>query len=216
MTKLFWQAKIWGLLHDPALKALHTAGRGGNGLWRDLEVMKDGVDNGWDPESKSRKGWKHIHLADYIASASDRGAVGSLSVPINYNEEGLETRHLLSGKPRKLKLNSNVHQTLMQPKRGNFLVNLEDTLLPTEIQTEPDARKVFWWLWRCLPMATCQALGNQESLLLMPAETRLPDSSIWDHASITAALAGALTGFDLSSEDLEYWNKNSRNSWINK
>jgi CRISPR-associated protein Cmr2 len=208
MTKLFWQAKIWGLLHDPALKALHNnSGRGGNGLWRDLDVMKDWVDSGWDPESKSGKAWQHIHLADYIASASDRGSVGSLDTSINYSEDGLETRHLLSGKPRQLKLDSDIHQRLMQPRRGDFLANLEGTLLPTDIQTEPDARKVFWWLWRCLPMATCQALGNQESLLLMPAETRLPDSSIWDHASITAAFAGALTGFDLSSEDLERWNK---------
>jgi CRISPR-associated protein Cmr2 len=210
MTQLFWQVKIWGLLHDPALKALHTTGRGGNGPWRKLKVMQDWVDQGWDPESKSGKGWQHIHLADYIASASDRGAVGSLCIPINYNDQGLETHHLLSGKPRQLKLSSSAHQKLMQSNRGEFLARLEDTLLPPEIRSETDARKVFWWLWRCLPMATCKAFDNDESLLLVPAETRLPDSSIWDHASITAALAGALTGPNLTQKDLERWNQDSQ------
>jgi len=211
MTQIFWQAKIWGLLHDPALKALHdNSGRGGNSFWRDLVVMQDWVQNGWDPEAKSGKAWKHIHLADYIASASDRGAVGSLTTPINYNDQGLDTHHLLSATPRQFKLHSDAHQKLMQSKRGEFLENLEKTLLPPEIKLETDARKVFWWLWRCLPIATCKAFDNDESLLLMPAETRLPDSSIWDHASITAALAGALTGFNLKPEDLAHWNKDSQ------
>ncbi len=168
MTQLFWQAKIWGLLHDPVLKALHdNSGRGGNSFWKKLTVMQDWVNQGWDPESKSGKGWQHIHLADYIASASDRGAVGSLCIPINYNDQGLETRHLLSAKPRQLKLVSSAHQKVVQPKRGDFLARLEDTLIPPEIQSETDARKVFWWLWRCLPVATCEAFDNDQSLLLM-------------------------------------------------
>ncbi|WP_278559570.1 type III-B CRISPR-associated protein Cas10/Cmr2 [Fischerella thermalis] len=42
----------------------------------------------------------------------------------------------------------------------------------------------------------------------MPAETRLPDSSIWSHASITAALAGALAGYDLTMAEIEHWPAN--------
>ncbi|WP_204138289.1 type III-B CRISPR-associated protein Cas10/Cmr2 [Halomicronema sp. CCY15110] len=211
MTQLFWQAKIWGLLHDPVLKALHgNPGRGGNSFWRDLTVMQDWVQNGWNPEESGGKALQHIHLADYIASASDRGAVGSISIPINYNEEGLETRHLLSGKSRRLKVSDAAHVKITQPKRGDFLTQLEETLLPEFIQKETDARKVFWWLWRCLPVATCQAFDHDESLLFMPAETRLPDSSIWDHVSITAALAGTLTGFNLKPEDLDRWNEGSQ------
>lgn len=210
MSQAFWQAKIWGLLHDPALKALHNTGRGGNGLWRELVVMKDWVERGWDPEDKSGKGWQHIHLADFIASASDRGAVGSLSIPVNYDENGLETRHLLSGKPRRFKLQDNHHQELYRASnRKEFLVKKEEALLPEFIRNESDPRKVFWWLWRCLPVAVCNEFDD-ESLLLMPAETRLPDSSIWDHASITAAITGSLTGFNLTLEDLERWNKGSQ------
>ena len=39
----------------------------------------------------------------------------------------------------------------------------------------------------------------------MPAETRIPDGSIWSHTSLTAAVAGALTGTDLTDEVLKRW-----------
>lgn len=70
---LFWQAKVWGLLHDPALKALHNnAGRGSNSFWQELAVMQDWKTNAWNPEADKQPGLlKHIHLADYITSASD-------------------------------------------------------------------------------------------------------------------------------------------------
>jgi CRISPR-associated protein Cmr2 len=201
VTEVYWQAKIWGLLHDPALKALHgNSGRGGNSFWQDLEVMQTWKENGWNPEESSKKIFKHIKLADYITSASDRGAIGSLSTSINYNENGLEISHLLSGE--KLNLKVAQHQELIA-NRLKYLQSKEvalKNLIPETIKKDP--QKLFWWLWRCLPEATCQ-LFNDETLLLMPAETRLPDSSIWSHASLTAALAGALAGYNLTTEDLQ-------------
>jgi CRISPR-associated protein Cmr2 len=91
VSEAYWKAKIWGLLHDPALKALHTntTGRGGNSFWRQLEVMKDWVENNWNPEESQRTVLEHIHLADYITSASDRGAIGSVTESINYTDKGL-------------------------------------------------------------------------------------------------------------------------------
>lgn len=193
---LFWQAKIWGLLHDPALKALHNnAGRGSNSFWQELAVMQDWKNNDWNPEEEQQPELvKHIHLADYITSASDRGAIGSLPAAINYDADGLEVSHLLSGDKLPLVLQPEIHQKLLQSGRTGFLNNLEQTLLPETIQAERNARKVFWWLWRCLPTAVCQAFGKDDRLLLMPAQTRLPDSSLWNHASLTAAFAGALAG----------------------
>lgn len=51
---------------------------------------------------------------------------------------------------------------------------------------------MFWWLWRCYPQVLAQ---GAEEIALLPAETRLPDASLWSHVSITAALAGALAGY---------------------
>lgn len=226
MSKAYWQAKIWGLLHDPALKALTTSGRGGNSCWQELAVMKDWQDNKWNPEESGGIALKHILLADYITSASDRSAIGSLSTCINYApknsiNKGLEISHLLSGAKHKFKLNQTKHQELIkQSNRATYLTQVEQALFSLQI-TDPqeqqnpqqlkairevsDPQKVFWWLWRCFPIATCKAFGNDESLLLMPAETRIPDGSIWSHASLTAALAGALAGYDLTTDDIKQW-----------
>ncbi|MFP4337181.1 MAG: type III-B CRISPR-associated protein Cas10/Cmr2 [Halothece sp.] len=204
MSKAYWQAKIWGLLHDPALKALHNnySGRGGNSFWQELPVMQDWKENDWNPETSSKTILKHIHLADYIASASDRGAIGSVSSSINYNDQGLEVAHLLSGEKLRLKLREEEHQRLKGDRKA--YLQQQEEYLRQAIPPIPidDYKQWFWWLWRCLPEATCQAFSDP-SLLLMPAETRLPDSSIWSHASLTAALAGALAGYNLTVEQIE-------------
>lgn len=204
MSQVYWQAKIWGLLHDPALKALHhnQSGRGENSFWQTLTVMQDWVENGFDPEASSKTIFKHIKTADYIASASDRGAIGAIPTAVNYDERGLELSHLLSGAKYHLKIAGSEHRQLLENRR-DYLAQKEQALarlVPSAIDANPQA--VFWWLWRCLPEATCQLFGD-DSLHLMPAETRFPDSSIWSHASITAALAGALAGYDLTLEDLQ-------------
>ncbi len=210
MTTAYWQAKIWGLLHDPALKALHNnSGRGGNSFWQDLAVMAQWKEKGWNPEKSGKTILKHIKRADYITSASDRSAIGSLSTSVNYNQEkGLEISHLLSGEKLTLKLKQ--HDELIQ-NRLEFLTHKENQLLnlippnntdrtPTETE---EIKRIFWWLWRCLPEATFQAFDNDSSLLLMPAETRFPDASLWSHVSLTAAMAGALAGYNLTPEDIE-------------
>jgi CRISPR-associated protein Cmr2 len=210
----YWQAKIWGLLHDPVFKALHSnAGRGGNSFWRDLEVMK--LWGKHNPEESGKHILKHIKLADYITSASDRAAIGSLTRSVDYNEHGLELHHLLSGKELPLKLKDKIHQQVASKNRADYLNGKEEEIfnaIPEELRTgttEQDAKKLFWWLWRCLPVQASRTLGKDENLMLMPAETRLPDGSIWSHASLTAAFAGALAGYHLTNEDVI-------NKWPNK
>ncbi|MFZ4641561.1 MAG: type III-B CRISPR-associated protein Cas10/Cmr2 [Nodosilinea sp.] len=212
MGELFWQAKIWGLLHDPALKALHdNTGRGGSSFWRDLTVMQDWKSRGWDPNGHIQEqveAIKYISLADQIASASDRGAIGSLDWPVDYDENGLEVSHLLSEAKLPLKLTpQQAHDRLLQEGRARFLKSQEEYLFPAYIKESTDLKKVFWWLWRCLPKRAFNKFANDEKLLLMPAETRLPDSSIWSHTTITSALAGSLTGYDLTVDDLGSWSE---------
>jgi len=228
VSKIFWQAKIWGLLHDPIFKALHdNSGRGKNSLWQELAVMKDWVDNDLNPEKSGGKAMKQMKLADLITSASDRGAIGSLSVSLDYADtdnrnSGLEISHLLSGKKTEFKLKTTQHQQLIQGSRKQVLGEKETALFDLQIADKDkvlrsiskidDPQKLFWWLWRCLPKAACNLMGDDENLLLMPAETRIPDSSIWSHTSLTAAMAGALTGFDLNLDDLKQWSRNQEPS----
>ncbi|MBD2667226.1 CRISPR-associated protein, Crm2 family [Richelia sinica FACHB-800] len=218
MTAEYWRAKIWGLLHDPVLKALHNnSGRGGKSFFEQLKVMQPWVETKKIPGTSDGKALENILLADYIASASDRSAIGSVTASINYaprknRDKGLEIIHLLSGARQELKINS--HDELIKSKRKDYLVQKEQKELlakiPEELQDpsiKDDIKKIkqlYWWLWRCLPQATCQ-LFNDSSLMLMPAETRIPDASIWSHASMTSALAGSLAGYDLTAEQVQRW-----------
>ena len=159
----FWKAKIWGLLHDPALKALYTgSGRGEEGAWEELDCMQ-----GWvSPKDRSRSAsplsdqWlRQVGLCDLIASASDRAAIGRLQRSVNYEDQGLNITHLLSGALlRQWKLPPTHHQELIQRQgqdRAEYLQQRERELLES-IKGETDFRTVFWWLWRCLPEAACQ------------------------------------------------------------
>jgi CRISPR-associated protein Cmr2 len=209
----YWQSKIWGLLHDPILKPLHNnTGRGLNSFWRQLGIMNNWVENKLNPEESSKTIMKHIKLADFLTSASDRGAIGSVTTSVNYDRNGLQISHLLSG--QKLNLQIKQHEQLIN-NRLEYLTDQENQLfnqIPQDLRDNQDdiekTKELYWWLWRCLPEAVCQQFDDY-SLLLSPAETRLPDSSIWNHASLTSAMAGALTGYNLTTEELQLnWQKN--------
>lgn len=104
--------------------------------------------------------------------------------------------HLLSGRKRFWQLADDQHQALKNARsRADYLMEREENAIPDWVRQETDPQKVFWWFWRCFPQAICQEFGD-ESLLLLPAETRLPDGSLWSHGSVTAALAGCLAGYD--------------------
>ncbi|MBD2139426.1 type III-B CRISPR-associated protein Cas10/Cmr2 [Anabaena sp. FACHB-1237] len=219
MTAEYWRAKIWGLLHDPILKALHdNTGRGKNSFYDQLEVMKPWVEIKKTPDNSYGKALANILLADYVASASDRSAIGGTTEFINYAEgnnpdKGLEITHLLSGEKQDFKVN--FHQELITGNRAYFLSEKEQKLLeilktaPQKFQENienniPKIKELYWWLWRCLPKVTCD-IFEDTSLMLMPAETRIPDASIWSHVSMTAALAGGFAGYDLTLDEIKNW-----------
>ncbi|MEA5537030.1 type III-B CRISPR-associated protein Cas10/Cmr2 [Crocosphaera sp. XPORK-15E] len=216
MSHPYWQAKIWGLLHDPALKALYPSIQmNTEGQWDILACME-----GWtSPKPKGKQfgdcplqvNWlKYVGLCDLISSASDRSTIGRLDPKysaIQYTENGLDIHHLLSGKPQTLKVTEQLHQRLQQGKRKEFLEVTEREIL-NAIKEIKDPKTVFWWLWRCYPEKLAQIDPN---IALLPAETRLPDGSLWSHVSMTSALAGALAGYYKNNEDYPQKNKTFSN-----
>ncbi|MBG0742547.1 MAG: type III-B CRISPR-associated protein Cas10/Cmr2 [Cylindrospermopsis raciborskii KL1] len=224
MSEEYWRAKIWGLLHDPILKALHNnSGRGKNSFYKQLEVMKPWIETGKTPDESRGKALANILFADHVASASDRSAIGGTTESINYAEDnnpnkGLEIRHLLSGSKQDFKVN--FHQQLITDRRTDFLFEKEKKLLeiletaPQKFQEDienniPKIKELYWWLWRCLPKVTCD-IFEDSSLMLMPAETRIPDASIWSHVSMTSALAGGFAGYDLTLDEVKNWPRGKR------
>lgn len=226
MSLIYWQSKIWGLLHDPALKALARSGKdfAREGQW-DLLACMDGwkspkANGKTSGESNLQGNWlKYVGLCDLIASSSDRSTIGRLDPSyssVMYNQEkGLQISHLLSGNRELLiKINQQWEQELSQKKR-QFLEEKEVEFLK-EIQDWNDPQKVFWALWRCYP----EVLEKTEPLVhLLPAETRLPDGSLWSHVSMTSALAGGLAGYYKTVEEYpkkgETFNNYSRPYLVN-
>nr|WP_242072390.1 type III-B CRISPR-associated protein Cas10/Cmr2 [Microcoleus sp. FACHB-68] len=203
------------MLHEPALKALYP-NLGGEGGWERLHCMQ-----GWEspkdpakhPNSNYSSTWlEYVGLCDLIASASDRTTVGRLPAEhsaILYGSEGLQLHHLLSGKKQTLILNEWHHHITGADSRARteFLDGVEEAAL-NEILECDDPQEVFWWLWRCYTQALSTSLGDEPCIHLLPAETRLPDASLWSHATMTSALAGALAGYYDQLED--YPKKNAR------
>lgn len=189
VSRLFWRAKIRGLLEDPGLKASTSLalGQDDRRIWGRFGLFGD-----WSETSEVNI-QQLIHLANIIAGASDRGAIGALADPGDEGASSQEVAHLLSGDKLLLQLQT-------QAQQSHFLSGLDLNDVPESIQQEQDnPQKVFWWLWRCLPTVVAK---HNPSLLLVPADRHLPDSSVWSHTSMTSALAGALTGYRTSIEDL--------------
>ena len=123
-------------------------------------------------------------LAQLINDASDRAIFNQLET--EDNSEPIIVKHLLSGE----ELNLNLETTLIRNRSLTSLPKSPESAneLPCSLQ------ELFWWLWRCLP----EAIANKTSpnSLLIPASDHLPDASMWSDASLAAALAGALVGYE--------------------
>lgn len=196
MSNAFWQAKIWGLLHDPMLKSLYSK-KSKESIWKEI-LQKLGNEN---PDALKNK----IRIADHIAAASDRPAWDQENKrgSVDYiHAQGLHVSHLLSGKAQSvvIKDRGDAH-----PEQDETLKSEEANMIRTQLfplldglSEEEQHQKTFWWLWRCFPVALANKFG--ENTALLPADTRIPDCSIWSHNSSVASIAGSLIGLE-ESED---------------
>jgi CRISPR-associated protein Cmr2 len=214
-SQIYWQAKIWGLLHDPPLKSLRPSRDfSDEGPWEILDCMEDWYSpkandrqqkqhpERYDSSKNTLQGnWlKHVAKCDLIASASDRTSIGRLNEIVVQYRDGLEITHLLSGESQTISLEN-------RPKT-EALRQIETDCIPEAIRKSNDHRKVFWWLWRCYPVALAQRLGDH--IHLLPADTRIPDASLWSHVSTTSALAGALAGRYPNDADYPQYRKQNQ------
>lgn len=184
MTR-YWHAKLQGLLNTPVLYPLYPPNATQlRDDWHSFEIpplSQDAPDPALTPSV----------LADAITAASDRAAIRHLNLPITYNPDGLTISHLLSGANQQLKLQ---HDRPLLTDPTPYLQDKQAALraaIPPSVQDDP--KTLFWWLWRCLPVEACRQFQD-ETLMLLPADPQFPDASIWTHASMTAAFAGAISG----------------------
>lgn len=183
----FWQNKIKAFLHDPPDKALtlfHVAHEGK----RD-EIL----------EKLSLKYDESLNPADHMASAMQR-----LNIPTNYRVDrgGCNNhicfkgpnkpvfKHTLSGAEENLNEITDLIATYGYERALDEFGFKPETV--SEFLDKNDWKKTYFSIWRFLPER--YPLGY-----ILPADTRIPDHSIWDHLDVTAAISSCLGNLGLFS-----------------
>ena len=169
-----WKLKLIALLHDPPDKAFGIIGH--------KERAKDLFAPlfGWEP---GKEEWEHVESADRIAAAADRVSLPREFKVLDWLEKAALT-HPLAGRLLQ-----------MGPIRADpDVMKRAITEALEELCADPsDDRKCCLRIWRSLMFKLPTKDPATGALwLLLPAETRQPDHSLWHHTSITAAIVTAL------------------------
>jgi len=183
----FWQNKIKAFLHDPPDKALilctgEKHEKFAAKLWKYLGLEQDAE----TLETRGLKVFQNIHTADIVASTMQRldlpKKLRGFAVCFTKEPGQAMIKHTVSGREEKTISELIViygYKQLRMEKRsdgnGSFLQKLKGD----------NWKKIYFLLWRFLP--EIYDLGY-----LLPAETRIPDHSIWDHLDVTSAIFSGL------------------------
>lgn len=189
-TKNIWLTKLAAWTHDPAEKALvllrDPAGHEG-GTVRELQraLFPDGL-----PKTLA----EHVKRADHWASAADRPQFprDTKDGPYaNWTQVRFDQRpvliHPLSGTEYKLDKLEIDPAHIKAVSADHF-----GSLVERDADGTPNAQKTALAFWRFGPEL---GDGDQLRLLwqLLPADTRIPDHTIWTHLDLSAAFATAFT-----------------------
>ena len=169
MINNFWKLKICAFLHDPPEKAFYLTKKDGHET-----IARKYLDAlGLKYEKKE--------LLDWIAASMDRLPF-SLPRPFRVDEKdyGFSNfpiiTHILSGE--KLTIGA---ESAFDKVRKDLEV----------IKTKSDEEK-FLFLWRLLKDKIIKNANYKTTWSLIPADTRIPDHSIWNHMAATSALVSTL------------------------
>src|SRR3990172_5765967 len=185
MDKEICIKKIQALLHDPPEKALILGKVGHEERASNLMRIIEG-------SASITNGTKD---ADHIASASDRiNFPKDIEAKVDFSKEPVVV-HPLSGKEFKIPPSATSAITGIDYKQ---VMSAVDEAIKGIALKYPDLESRYLSLWAELyeiikvKEKECgkSALGQLWELL--PADTRIPDHSIWEHRRVTSAIAGAL------------------------
>ncbi len=216
-----WQTKIHARLHDPAEKALvllrDPAGHEGgtvNILRRLIATELQNADQATNDGSAHAEVFNHkqvpaqqyqaIQKADWWAAAADRpqwplpgsthGKAWASWAQVRWTKKP-ELIHPLSGQRLNLAEEKGLQNIDLNNLKDTSLKHTESLLHTLGFPKKPlDFKKLALALWRFQPEPPTDDTGNDrlgELWRLLPADTRIPDHSIWDHLDLTSAFAGA-------------------------
>ncbi len=182
--ELFWKLKLWALLHDVPDKCFDIA--------QHENVAKTyQATAGLDEDFRSQKSDFDalVKRADHFASAADRFCFPAGKCPTEWDgQPGSTFIHPLSSESL-----TGISEDIRE-HAGSISGILQDAIGGIK---EDDFRKkhfLYWrrWMENAVETDACDA----NAIPFLPADSRIPDHSIWNHAAITSAVAGAMAEGD--------------------
>lgn len=189
-----WSLKAEAFLHDPLHKALVIGTRVAHeGKIAHPIARAFGV-QGEELAPKNAP----FREADRIASAADRELLSRFKGEVVWpdNPEQACLTHPLGGEPLWWK-DQDLLQELKKWASPEGVAKLRDEYLIPLVREKarwPGWREKYLWLWGRYVQEAAQRVGGKLGpwLASLPADTRHPDHTLWQHLSMTAALAAAL------------------------
>lgn len=191
---MYYRRKLFALFHDPLLKALFRD-KSEKGSWRQLTCLSEVA-------SELETWWSNHEgggvLADHISSASDRLSFRrdmQVDATVEQAMTTIEVCHPITGAKQTLDFGDTyTDDRLIEIDNRTLWIKIKD------LKGEEGAKKAFWWVWRFYGDAIASDQGiDKRDVLLLPAETRLPDCPVMFHNAITAALTGAMFPTDVEN-----------------
>lgn len=183
--ELFWKLKLWALLHDVPDKCFDIAGhetvaatyQTTAGLDADFrEFRKD--------DFKER-----VKAADHFASAADRFCFPAGECSTEWDGQlGSTFIHPLSSEAL-----TGISAEIRK-HAGNISGILQAAIGGIDENDFQKKHFLYWRRWMENAVGTDDSDAN--AIPFLPADSRIPDHSIWNHAAITSAVAGAMPDGD--------------------
>lgn len=181
-----WRLKVHAFLHDPPEKALILFEGGHAARGRELAERLVG------PAPQGAE--DAIKEADHLASAADREKFLGGAPDLRWSNKPV-LRHPLSGDAIDL---GQWGWIGVEPDKARAEVDhaVKQLLDALDGSGSTTSERRFWALWRLLPEYLAKGGEGRDRMGILweylPAETRMPDHSIWDHQRLVSALAPIL------------------------
>lgn len=175
----YWKRKMAAFLHDPPEKALDIVGHEG-------AASRYQATAGLIDEEQRKALAVSVKCCDIFDAAAERFGFPKGECAHNFVAEPLFI-HPLSCKPYPL-----FPKPLDESAKKRFADRVQATLPVSD--TEMDDRVRFFIMWRRWQENVVTGNDGIPALAFFPADSRIPDHSIWSHMSMASALVDCVSG----------------------
>lgn len=197
VSDAIWHAKLHARLHDPAEKPLVLMRDPGTSHEEGTaRVLRETIFG--SPAHPSGSLAEALKRADWWASSADRVAFPSASEDGRYPQwqqvrfdQNPVLVHPLTGQPFKIgEHEGQLRNTTVEELKAGSLHHFQALVQRSDSQV--DLRRTMLALWRFGPELSGPLKDELGALWpVLPADTRTPDHTIWQHLDLTSAFAGA-------------------------